>query len=650
MKDRKYDASLITCEGVEALLQFLPYFEDRCARFGEEASVTDGCVFPSILTTESIAFCEACYEHSFIQDFNWGEWSQSRRRMISSGEGIEGLDLAGIGRLLTSHLRGDHFCDGHLLGVMRSGQMARILKRLTMLKEDKDMAHKDIKIISIGERNFYFTPGPHLRADDSDWHEAYVMIIDRLLDETKANRCPVALPAYPLVSEDRCDDLLLEIASYWEGAMYFLCRVLHSPTPLDGLRTVEIAVNRDCLSFEQRLFMTIWNSHGQLKWLKAHLIREDKQHLLPHPISSAMELRNAAATHDDEEILWLSSFVEQHEVEGGKYPNPYFGGTNPLHLGLILHEDHDDSVNLFTDYKQQENRFTNGLVSVLKLAELHDRAFISSFFKDLLDIELHASPICAQVLEGYDKSSTADAVFIAADTRVFLETKIVSASLRQEQIHKHLHDLHEASEGTRCLALLTPDDSRSSYIGAYLDTDATHMKHLEWRSVYEYLSRYERNCTNSVLRSIIKQFLATIKSMIFEQDIAGIISKVSFGEKSGVYADQYLDDLRNGKWDRWNTPKLYKNLDGTGRKLLLYDKERKAITVEVEISKVEQTNEEADYPYSNWFADGSIRVLKPSIDAKTIESLAGFENFTRERAPYRNLTHEQYRELGLRAR
>jgi hypothetical protein len=288
-------------------------------------------------------------------------------------------------------------------------------------------------------------------------------------------------------------------------------------------------------------------------------------------------------------------------------------------------------------------------VSVLKLAELQDRTFISSFFRDLLHIELHATSISAQVLRGYDEKSNADAVFVASNTRVFLETKIVSATLTREQTQKHLRDLDGTTEEFQYLVLLTPDDSRSSYIRAYLDTDTSRMKHLEWRRVYDYLSRYELNCTNNVLRSVIKQFLATIKSMIFEQDIAGIISKVSFGDKSGVYADRYLDEMRNGKWDKWNTPKRYKNLDGTGRKLLLYDKERKAITVEVEISKVEQTNEEADYPFSNWFADGSIRVLEPPIDAKIIESMTGFERFTRERAPYRNLTHEQYRELGLHA-
>ncbi len=135
MKDCEYDVSLITREGIDALLHFLPYFNDDRARFGTEVSITDGCIAPSILTPKSMEFYEACYEHNFVQDFDWGEWSQSRQGMVSCGEGIEDLDLAGIGRLLTAHIRGDRFCDGHLLGVMRSGQMAHILERLMELIE-----------------------------------------------------------------------------------------------------------------------------------------------------------------------------------------------------------------------------------------------------------------------------------------------------------------------------------------------------------------------------------------------------------------------------------------------------------------------------------------------------------------------------------
>lgn len=37
---------------------------------------------------------------------------------LKEGTGIEALDILGIGQFLTTWIRGDHFCDGQLLGVM----------------------------------------------------------------------------------------------------------------------------------------------------------------------------------------------------------------------------------------------------------------------------------------------------------------------------------------------------------------------------------------------------------------------------------------------------------------------------------------------------------------------------------------------------
>ena len=505
------------------------------------------------------------------------------------------------------------------------------------------MPHKDSESTSFGGRTFHFKAAPHLRGDHEDWHAAYIEIITRFLDDAEVRNRDVQLPAFPLLSALSCNDLLFEVASYWEGALYFLCRVLGSSTPLRGLRAVEEAVTGDCACFREQLFMAIWNSHGQVKWLKAHLIREQKQQLLPCPISSCAEIRKAAQRHGDDDLFWLASFVEQHADEGEKYPNPYFGGMNPLHLGLVLYKNAKDTANLFSHYKQRENHFTNGLIGVLTLAETEDLTFIPTFFRELLLIEVAAPLTSAQVLEDYPVSCTADAVLTAKNTTLFLETKIVSATLKMEQIQKHLLDLQGAAEESQYLVLLTPDDSRSGYVRGYLDLDAARMRHLEWKRVYEYLSRYQ--CKTRVLRAVIKQYLSTIQDMIFEQDIVGIISKVSFGDHSEVYADCYLDEMRAGKWAKWNTPKRYKNLDGTGRKLLLYDKERKAITVEVEIARVEETNEEQDYPFTNWFAEGTLDVLSKPIGVEVIESIDGFENFTHERAPYRNVTHEQYKLL-----
>ena len=133
--------------------------------------------------------------------------------------------------------------------------------------------------------------------------------------------------------------------------------------------------------------------------------------------------------------------------------------------------------------------------------------------------------------------------------------------------------------------------------------------------------------------------------MIFEQDFVAVIVKIAFGDNSGVYPDKYLNEMREGKWKNWRTPSKYKKLDGTGRKLLLYDRTRQAITLEVEISEVKKTDEYKEYPWSNKFAPGSLKVYKNPIEVANIEKIERFEKYRISRSAHRNLTHEQYRQL-----
>jgi hypothetical protein len=299
-------------------------------------------------------------------------------------------------------------------------------------------------------------------------------------------------------------------------------------------------------------------------------------------------------------------------------------------------------VNIFTMYSQMENHFTNGLISILRLATLHDSSFINWFLGSLLQIDIYDSFELLQVLR-YEEKTTADAVLKGKKIIVQFETKIESATLREEQIMKHLDAFKGYFQTEQHLVMLTPDDSNSGYVKKFLDLDRTRIQHLEWRKVFDFLHKYRTD--NIVLQNIISQYLETIKASIFEQDIVGIIAKISFGEKSGVDADSYLDQMRNEEWAEWNTPRQYKNLDGTGRKLLLYDKNLRAITLEVEIAEVERTNNEVDYPWTNRFAPKTLRVFETPIPIAIIEKLDGFANFVHERAPYRNITHEQYRHL-----
>lgn len=187
------------------------------------------------------------------------------------------------------------------------------------------------EIFELFGRQFVFRPAPHLTKGQY-WHTAYIGIIDSILEALKKSEKPIELPAYPLLSALACEDLLFEMGSYWEGALYCLRRIVDEPTSLSRLRFLEFSVANGYGTLEERIFLAIWNSHGQLKWLKAYLIREEKQSLMDREAV----LRAVVEKLDDEYLRWLAKFEEQHAEEGEKYPNPYFGGSNPLHLGLVL--------------------------------------------------------------------------------------------------------------------------------------------------------------------------------------------------------------------------------------------------------------------------------------------------------------------------
>ena len=303
-------------------------------------------------------------------------------------------------------------------------------------------------------------------------------------------------------------------------------------------------------------------------------------------------------------------------------------------------------VNIFTSYKQEENHFTNGLIALLRLSRYDRPRFIASFLRDQLSLEPKEGIDSFRVLRGIQ--GTVDGELCCKDCCIQFETKIASGTLRVEQVRNHLSQLQLRPEMLKKLVLLTPDDGNSKYIERFLLIDKHHVLHLEWKSVYNYLDNSIRNHTGTVFSELVRQFLERIHHRVFEQDIAGIIAKIDFGDRSEVYADRYLSEMEKGSWTKWNTPRQYKSLDGTGRKLMLYDRTRKGITVEVEIHEVRRTDSELDYPWSNIFVHDKLFIYRKPIPLSRIQTIPGFDNFgvhRKDRSAYRNITHEQYRQL-----
>jgi hypothetical protein len=307
------------------------------------------------------------------------------------------------------------------------------------------------------------------------------------------------------------------------------------------------------------------------------------------------------------------------------------------------------SLNIFTHYDQEENQFTNGLISILSLSTIEGPQFVASFLLDELGLRRSKDgDTTFRVLKGI--KGTADGELCGEECRILFETKIVSGMLEDAQILAHLAQLRTGSERLRRLVLLTPDDSQSTYVQTFLAFDTECILHLAWKRVYSFLENSQKNELRGVLSELVRQFLVRIRQKVFEQDVAGIIQKVQFGEKSGIFENTYLGEMETR--ERWNTPRQYKSLDGTGRKLMLYDKTRQGITIEVEIRRVHETGREPDYPWANEFAPGTLHRFVPPIPLSIIRSVKSFENFGvpgTDRSAYRNITRQQYQELMQRA-
>lgn len=309
-----------------------------------------------------------------------------------------------------------------------------------------------------------------------------------------------------------------------------------------------------------------------------------------------------------------------------------------------------DVINIFSSYLQEEDRFTNGLISLLDLSRHSGQPLFEVFFRELPNLDRQTEIRKCRVLTGID--GTADAELCGTDIRIRIETKTKSGTLREDQIRSHLQRLTICREATKVLVILTPDDGSSGYIKKFLAnrdissfrSRKNHVLHLEWRRVYEFFEQTTKG-RPSVFRELVSQYLTQIHGRIFDQDFAGIIQKISFGDMSELKPDTYLDEVK--KWSYWDTPREYKKLDAKGRRLLLYDKTRSAITVEAEIGKVERLKNGGEFPVKNTFVPGTLKIDKQLVPLARIQKIPGFENFKSGRAAAWNVTQEQYRQLGI---
>src|SRR3989344_3817426 len=299
-------------------------------------------------------------------------------------------------------------------------------------------------------------------------------------------------------------------------------------------------------------------------------------------------------------------------------------------------------VNIFRHYSQAENRYTNGLISLLKIGSKIDKDTLNEFGL-LADISL-SKKMDFRVLREFE--GTADAEIFDNDSIMLIETKIHSGTLRGEQIKRHLKILDRYNQKNKRLILLTPDSANSYYISQFIKISPKKIVHITWDSIINLLQKSQSK--DIIFSDLVNDYIDEIKEDIFEQDISAVIVKISFGDKSEVYPDDYLDEFKKGEWTDWHTPKKYNELDGKGKKLILYDKD-KGLVLEVEIEKVRKDPQRGvndPYHWSNQFVDKSLNIYKKPIPLSTIKMIPDknnkFLNFDKCSTSHWNLTREQY--------
>lgn len=131
----------MTEDGLRQLANFLQEFERPGFKAGEWAGGEE--IEPNVLSMPFIdygdvvsSFIDAAYLHGWIvNDFDWGEWSNSAeaKRLHGDESAVADATVEQLRRLLTLHIRQDRFSEGALLKAFESGLMLRIVRRAAVL-------------------------------------------------------------------------------------------------------------------------------------------------------------------------------------------------------------------------------------------------------------------------------------------------------------------------------------------------------------------------------------------------------------------------------------------------------------------------------------------------------------------------------------
>lgn len=74
-------------------------------------------------------------ENGFVLDADWTRWKKELAPYVAEPERLRTATLPILQKLLTVHLRQDHFCEGHFSAMVRCGHITAVLERLKEIRK-----------------------------------------------------------------------------------------------------------------------------------------------------------------------------------------------------------------------------------------------------------------------------------------------------------------------------------------------------------------------------------------------------------------------------------------------------------------------------------------------------------------------------------
>ncbi len=82
-------------------------------------------------------FIQDFYKSDLPYHYDWGKFQDEAKKYYKNPELLKNADILTIRKLLTLYIRKERFCEGHLLGIIKSGHMVEILNRLYEIVKEK---------------------------------------------------------------------------------------------------------------------------------------------------------------------------------------------------------------------------------------------------------------------------------------------------------------------------------------------------------------------------------------------------------------------------------------------------------------------------------------------------------------------------------